>query len=176
MTTAYRLPDQFSPGALDATAATPTCCCCCCCCLASTLTTPIVLHGALSKELRDSEPPTPAHPGRRRLAPTLSALVWIALLIALVSLISSGALTEDTWMLTLGGTVAVAIVVAWAIAKWAASRQPVMAGARVLLGTIAFAAEFVVGGFLLLFYGSYVIIGPVVTAMGIGRAIKTYER
>lgn len=51
---AYRMPDPFSPGAINPTAATPSCCCCCCCCLASAIVTPVALYTALA---RDTAPP-----------------------------------------------------------------------------------------------------------------------
>lgn len=51
---AYRMPDPFSPGAINPTAATPTCCCCCCCCLASAIVTPVALYTSLA---RDTAPP-----------------------------------------------------------------------------------------------------------------------
>lgn len=60
MTTAVRLPDQFSPGAAATNAATPTCCRCCCCCAVSSVGAAVHIPEALYQDTKTLEQPRSA--------------------------------------------------------------------------------------------------------------------
>ncbi|WP_436501014.1 hypothetical protein [Actinokineospora sp. HUAS TT18] len=164
--TPLRLPDQFSPDALAATAATPTCCCCCCCCLATTLTAPIVLHGDLRNELKEVQADT-------KVAPVVAALIWPALLAAVFYVL--GETDSDRWLLLTVGCVAAAAAVSAAVAGGAGSTRPFAAAGRVLMFALMFTVEFFLGAFLVMLYGLYLLVGPIVAAMAIKGALKAYR-
>ncbi|CRK58474.1 hypothetical protein [Alloactinosynnema sp. L-07] len=164
--TALRLPDQFSPDALDATAATPTCCCCCCCCLATTLTAPIALHGDLRRDLDR----TPSPDRRKAAGPVWAVAVWFTSLIATYTLLDSASV--DSWPLIIITCAAGAAVISALVAAAAGSPRPAAAGGRLLLYALLFVVEFFFGGMLLLFFGLYLVVGPLVALAGISHSLR----
>ncbi|CRK58475.1 hypothetical protein [Alloactinosynnema sp. L-07] len=162
-----RLPDQFSPDALAATAATPTCCCCCCCCLATTLSAPIVLHSGMRNDLRESHAPE----SRRTAAPWWAAAVWPALLVVVFGPIG---LSIDWDLLLAAVTLIGASVFTWAVASRAGAPRPYAAVARILLFAVLFGMEFVVGAYLLL-SGVYLVVGPLLALVAVVFAIRAYR-
>ncbi|MGQ0841118.1 hypothetical protein [Actinokineospora sp.] len=175
-TTAYRLPDPFSPGAADATAATPTCCCCCCCCLATAVTTPIVLHGGLRRDLAAAGPGTPQQERNRVSAPALTVVVWFLLMSAIVVTVFAGGFAADLWPVAIGGFALAALGGVYAIGRWAGAANPAANAGRLALGIVAFGLEFFAGIYLVLLYGSYVVIGPVAALIGAVIAVRAYRR
>lgn len=170
--TALRLPDQFSPGALGAAAATPTCCCCCCCCLASTLTTPIVLHGGLGRDLaRVAEP---QRPQRHEAARALSIVVWLASIFATALIVTNVKMPGDAVPLVITVIVLAAAAAVALIATWAGSPSPVRQAVRMVVGAAAFAVEFFAGAYLVLL-GGYLFVGPVVALISVVVAMKVYR-
>ncbi|MGH7628581.1 MAG: hypothetical protein ACREOF_04190 [Gemmatimonadales bacterium] len=166
--TALRLPDQFSPGALGATAATPTCCCCCCCCLASTLTTPIVLHGGLGQDLaRVAEP---ERPERHSPARAFSAEIWVAALFAVVLIVINLDLPGDTLPIVVAAVVLGAAAAVSLVAAWAGSPRPAVAAVRLVVGAVAFAAEF-----YLILAGTVLVI-PVIVLVAVALAVSANRR
>lgn len=171
--TALRLPDQFSPGTLGAAAATPTCCCCCCCCLASTLTTPIVLHGGLGQDLaRVAEP---EHPERHGTARAFSVATWFASLFAVVLIALTLDLPGDILRIVVAAIVLGAAAAVALIAAWAGSPRPAMSAVRVLVGAFAFVVELFGGAYLVLL-GGYLFIGPVIALISVVLAVSAYRR
>jgi hypothetical protein len=170
---AFRLPDQFTPGAVTATAATPTCCCCCCCCLASTLTTPIVLHGGLGRDLaRVSEP---ERPERHEKARAYSILVWFASLLATVLIAINLTKSDGTFLILVAAIVLMTAAAVALIAAWAGSPRPAMPAVRLLVCAVAFAGE-LIGGFYLIMHGvGYQYIGLVIAVISAAVAMKVYR-
>lgn len=149
---ATRLPTAFDRPARSAggPVPTPTCCCCCCCC-ASTLASWAVYGGVSAY-----------HVGRRSQAPHRAWGVVLGIVAPLMALgVGIGAATAaeaaglDDLSLLVPGAVLAAL--AWFAAATGAAALAGMPGAQArkvggltaLFGTIAFAAELVVGVFLL---------------------------
>ncbi|SDI89794.1 hypothetical protein SAMN05192558_102573 [Actinokineospora alba] len=168
---ALRLPDQFTPGALSATAATPTCCCCCCCCLASTLTTPIVLHGGLGRDLaRVAE-----RPERHKKARAYSVLVWFAALLATLLIAMNLTVSGEAFLVLVTAIVLMSAAAVASIASWAGSTRPVVPAARLVVGAFAFAGELIAGAFLVIQGFGYLLIGLVIVVISVAVAMKVYR-
>jgi hypothetical protein len=112
MTTAVRLPDQFSPGAAAANAATPTCCCCCCCCAVSSVGAAVHIPAALYEDTKELERP-------RSLLVLPAAL--FPLLVLVSPFLTGGDIFELHWTWWLGGFL---VALLWAIAADAIAKSP----------------------------------------------------
>jgi hypothetical protein len=112
MTTAVRLPDQFSPGAAAANAATPTCCCCCCCCAVSSVGAAVHIPAALYEDTKELERP--------RSLLVLPAAIY-PLLVVVLPFLTMGAIFDLHWGWWVGGFV---VAVVWALAAGSISRSP----------------------------------------------------
>ena len=112
MTTAVRLPDQFSPGAAAANAATPTCCCCCCCCAVSSVGAAVHIPAALYEDTKELEKP--------RIAIVLPAALF-PLLVVVLPFATAGAVFDLHWGWWAGG---VGVALAWAVAAGFLARSP----------------------------------------------------
>ncbi|MFS8102967.1 hypothetical protein LFM09_38150 [Lentzea alba] len=122
MTTAVRLPDQFSPGAAAANAATPTCCCCCCCCAVSSVGAAVHIPAALYEDTKELERP--------RSLLVLPAAIY-PLLVVVLPFVTMGAIFELHWAFWVGGFL-LALVWALATGAIAQSPKPFMSAVRLL--------------------------------------------
>lgn len=141
MTTPLRLPDPFTPGTTQATAATPTCsccccCCCCCCCVVSAVSTSVALPAGFLRDIdaqRVALETTPT-PGRRIPASILLALVPAAMIGVFLLL------ADEIEFLALIPWSVAALAIA-VISVLGGSRSPFSGTLRLLMGTVAGMAE-----------------------------------
>jgi hypothetical protein len=131
------------------------------------LTAPIVLHGALRREVRDSPAPEP----RRKAAPWLAAAVWPALLVAVFG--PFGVPADAELLLIIVCLIGASALTA-AVAIRGGSTRPYRAVLRLVLFALLFSLEFMIGAMLLLF-GVYVFAGPILAGIGVFFAIKAYR-
>lgn len=142
MTTPLRLPDPFTPGTTQATAATPTCsCCCCCCCVVSAVSTSVALPAGFLRDLDKQRAPqdTFLAPERRIAATIALALVpacMIGALLFLADEIKFPAVALIPWSVA-----ALTVVV---VSMLGGSRSPFSGPLRLLVGTAAGLAEMIV--------------------------------
>lgn len=132
-----RLVTQFDPPSTRAAAATPTCgCCCCCSCLATLIGSSAYTAASVQATLRRAAPRVDGP--RRWRSPWPGIVGAIALPISVV-----------IWWTLVGWLLLWFVLVALAY-RGAGHRRPWgHAGAVVGIGTAAFVAEFVVGGYML---------------------------
>ncbi|WP_167976164.1 hypothetical protein [Lentzea indica] len=145
MTTAVRLPDQFSPGAAAANAATPTCCCCCCCCAVSSVGAAVHIPAALHQDTKELPKP--------RGALVLPAAIF-PLLVVVLPFVTMGEIFDLHWGWWAGGFLD---AVGWAVAAGfiAKSPKPWMSVVRLLGWALLWCVEpFVV----------LLLLGPIATA------------
>ncbi len=102
MTTAVRLPDQFSPGAAATTAATPTCCCCCC--AVSSVGAAVHIPEALYQDTEELERP------RRMLVVPAAIYPLLVVVLPIVTLGELFDLHRGWWAGGFG------VALAWAVA------------------------------------------------------------
>lgn len=147
--TILRLPDQFSPNAVGATAATPTCCCCCCSCAVSSVSTLVALPMGLIADLRQQEkadPPVAPKPFWQKVAGIIGIILApIILTIALIAgavFFSKGGLESAWWFALLAWFVGIPLSTT-AVATLVGVRQPRWTAIRTLIGLAGFSIEFI---------------------------------
>ncbi len=155
MTTAVRLPDQFSPGAAAANAATPTCCCCCCCCAISSVGAAVHIPEALYQDTKELERP--------RSAIVLPAAAY-PLLVVVLPFVTLGGIFDLHWGWWVGGYV---IALLWALAVGFLSRspKPFMSAVRLLGWTLLWCVEPFV---------ALAVLGPIGAATHVAVAATVY--
>lgn len=155
MTTAVRLPDQFSPGAAAANAATPTCCCCCCCCAISSVGAAVHIPAALYEDTKELERP--------RSLLVLPAAIY-PLLIVVLPFVTMGEIFDLHWGWWAGGFV---VALVWALAAGSISKspKPFMSAVRLLGWALLWCVEpFVV----------LLTLGPIATATHVAVVATIY--
>lgn len=135
-----RMPDQFRPARDAPIAATPTCCCCCCCCIATLITASVVLpmRVELMSHGPDGERIAPAQVRSSKfVAGTAPILSFV-----LGSLLGFG--IKEVMPFFVGFPLILMLMLGLAFAPFG---RGVTAIPTTIVFFLAFAAEFMVGGF-----------------------------
>lgn len=142
MTTPLRLPDPFTPGTTQATAATPTCsCCCCCCCVVSAVSTSVALPAGFLRDLDKQRAPQDTFLApERRIAATIALALVPACVIGALLFLADEIKFPAVALIPLS-VAALTVVV---VSTLGGSRSPFSGPLRLLVGTAAGLAEMIV--------------------------------
>lgn len=182
MTTAYRLPDPFTPNAM-VTAATPTCCCCCCCCCCavSTLGTMVAVPAGLVGDLNLAErrqlelarPVAPKGSRERGLGVAGVTLIAGAVFATFFGVLLVGGAGYLSLVLGIGMAVAGLVGIGF-VAHAMGSPYPALSSVRLAVGIVGFLAELF--GLLFLFGAYALIISPVLALVVTPLLFLAYRR